>query len=104
MKPRRERRRGLVKDGSRRWMNMMAAFLARQGAARFHWIMLGDSAAFNAHNTKRPAVLSKPYKARFVIWKVALEVFNRILFHAEIRPFCLTTKGSLQHFLPTVKG
>lgn len=64
-------------------------------------VMLPDSVTFTAGDSIRPAIADKPFEARFVSGKFAVEVVECVAFYRD-RLFLISS--SLAHKLLDVKG
>jgi len=65
-------------------MNMMPALLATVRFAAFNKVVLRNLAANLTGDAIGVAILEQPIKARFIVWKIILHVFECISLHHPI--------------------
>ena len=88
MKPRAQRRGRFVEDGFGCRAYRMTTILTDVILSSDSVIVGGHLLAFRASYTLRIASLKQELKARIIIWKLVLKVFNRILFSCHFAPLC----------------
>src|SRR6266436_5487125 len=104
VEPRFQRRAGLVIDRVGGRVNVVAAILARIGAARSNLVMLCDLAARFAKDAVRVEVVSQPIKASIIIRELFLEILERVSRHFRAFDFRFCHAQILTDYVPTVKG
>ena len=90
VKPRTQRRAGLVVDRVRGRVNMVAAMLARVRLARSHPVMLCHLAARVAEDAVGVQIILEPLKAGIIRWELALEILERVASHFRALNFGLS--------------
>jgi hypothetical protein len=79
-----ERSGRFMKDRVGCWVNMMAAMIAGVGRTALDAVMLRDRIAGFAKDAVREQVILEPLQAGSVIWKLLLEVLQRVRQHVRL--------------------
>ena len=73
-----------MEDGSRSWVNVVTAIIARVGRAARHSVMFGHAVALLAKDAIGIEVTLEPLQTGRVIGELAVEIFLCVLAHFRL--------------------